>query len=81
MKRSMIIVGIITILLLPLSAQTPFSGTMPQATFQSTSTMVGSGSAYASTPMLNADGTAAYSGATAEPSSQGTALRQGRAAP
>ena len=36
----------------------------PNATFHSTSTMTGSGSAYSSKPMLNADGTAHYSGAT-----------------
>ena len=33
-------------------------------TFQSTSTMVGSGSAYASNPSLNSDGTAALQGTT-----------------
>lgn len=34
--------------------------TQPAATFQSTSAMQGSGSTYSATPMLNADGTAAY---------------------
>lgn len=33
-------------------------------TFQSTSTMAGSGSSYTSQPMLNADGTAAMQGTT-----------------
>ena len=32
----------------------------PSSEFQSTSSMVGSGSSYASNPSLNADGTAAY---------------------
>ena len=35
---------------------------VPDATFQSTSTLRGSGSAYSATPMLNADGTASYEG-------------------
>ena len=39
-------------------------GAEPTTTsFRSTGTLMGSGSQYASTPMLNADGTAAYSGA------------------
>lgn len=39
----------------------------PNATFHSTSTMTGSGSAYSSKPMLNADGTAHYNGASYSP--------------
>ena len=35
--------------------------------FRSTGTMAGSGSAYSSTPMLNADGTAMYQGASSAP--------------
>ena len=39
----------------------------PAATFQSTSTLVGSGSAYSATPMLGEDGTASYNGASYAP--------------
>ena len=40
----------------------------PQPTFQSTgSAMMNSGSAYASSPVLNADGTASYNGASYAP--------------
>ncbi len=42
--------------------QKAFGATAPSATFQSTSSMSGSGSAYSSNPTLNADGTAAYLG-------------------
>ena len=41
------------------------SASAPSASFQSTSTMQSSGSAYSTTPMLNADGTATYNAATA----------------
>lgn len=39
-----------------------FGATAPSATFQSTSSMSGSGSSYSATPSFNADGTAAYEG-------------------
>ena len=42
--------------------QKAFGATAPSATFQSTSSMPGSGSEYSSNPTLNADGTAAYQG-------------------
>lgn len=42
--------------------QKAFGASAPSATFQSTSTMSGSGSEYSSNPTLNADGTAAYLG-------------------
>ena len=42
--------------------QKAFGATAPSATFQSTSSMSGSGSEYSSNPTLNADGTAAYQG-------------------
>ena len=42
--------------------QKAFGATAPSATFQSTSSMPGSGSEYSSNPTLNADGTAAYLG-------------------
>ena len=42
--------------------QNAFGASAPSATFQSTSSMSGSGSSYSATPSLNADGTAAYEG-------------------
>lgn len=42
--------------------QKAFGASAPSATFQSTSSMSGSGSEYSSNPTLNADGTAAYQG-------------------
>lgn len=47
--------------------QKAFGATAPSATFQSTSSMSGSGSSYSATPSLNADGTAAYEGASYTP--------------
>ena len=41
--------------------------TSPSATFQSTSTLTGSGSALSATPMLGADGTATLDGAVSTP--------------
>ena len=40
----------------------------PNASFQSTSTMTGSGSQYSANPTLNSDGTASYNGETSSPS-------------
>lgn len=45
--------------------------TMPTTTFRSTGTMVGAGSAYSSTPTLNADGTAAYGTSYYSPAQSG----------
>jgi len=42
--------------------QKAFGASAPSATFQSTSSMPGSGSEYSSNPTLNVDGTAAYQG-------------------
>ena len=47
--------------------QNAFGATAPGATFQSTSTMSGSGSTYSANPELNADGTATYEGASNAP--------------
>lgn len=44
-----------------------FGATAPSATFHSTSTLPGSGSAYSSNPSLNEDGTASYEGASYSP--------------
>lgn len=63
---SIIIIAVASIVAMPLKAQLSqgqrqSSHTMtPAIAFQSTSTMVGSGSTYASQPMLNMDGTASY---------------------
>lgn len=48
----------------------------PLAEFQSTSAMKGSGSAYSSNPMINADGTASYRGASYKPA-QASGVRKG----
>ena len=62
------IVGV-ALMALPATAQT--FGTkyaeQPNAAFQSTSTMTGSGSTYSANPTLNNDGTATYNGASTAP--------------
>ncbi len=52
---------------LPAMAQTfgTQQAEQPNAAFQSTSTMMGSGSSYSANPTLNSDGTASYNGAAA----------------
>lgn len=52
---------------LPTKAQMFGSSSAPVTAFQSTSTMVGSGSAYSSSPTLDEDGMATYSGAPSGP--------------
>ena len=56
------VMGLLLWLALPIMAQPQtFNGaTVPQATFQSTNTMMGSGSRYASQPRLSANGHAVY---------------------
>ena len=67
MKQNLAIIAIFVVaavMALPAAAQqfNTFGGTMaPQASFQSTSTMRGTGSSYSSNPMINRNGTAAYS--------------------
>ena len=51
----------------------------PQATFQSTSTMAGSGSVYASQPALSADGIATYEGASYAPAQSPSGPRRASA--
>lgn len=62
----MVIMGVV-LMALPTMAQT--FGTKyaekPSVVFQSTSTMMGSGSTYSANPTLNTDGTAYYNGAAA----------------
>lgn len=50
----------------------------PNAAFQSTSTMTGSGSSYSANPTLNADGTATYENATPSNMSTGSGPRRTR---
>ena len=47
--------------------QNAFGASAPSATFQSTSSMSGSGSTYSANPELNADGSATYEGASYAP--------------
>ena len=63
------VMGLLLWMALPIMAQPQtFNGaTAPQVTFQSTSTMQGSGSAYSSKPMLNSNGMATYEGASYAP--------------
>ena len=66
MKRNISIIVMVAAFALPTMAQ-PFGNqpvTQPTAVFQSTSAMQGSGSAYSANPILNSDGTAAYSGSS-----------------
>ena len=66
MKRNISIIVMVAAFALPTMAQ-PFGNqpvTQPTAVFQSTSVMQGSGSAYSANPILNSDGTAAYSGSS-----------------
>ena len=60
------VMGLLLWMALPTTAQPQtFNGaTAPQATFQSTNTMMGSGSRYASQPQLGANGQAVYSTVT-----------------
>jgi hypothetical protein len=66
---------------LPTTAQMFDAGSSPVIAFQSTSTMTGSGSAYSSSPTLDEDGMATYSGASSGPrrvsSSPGTPTTPG----
>ena len=71
MKQNLAIIAIIVVaavMALPAAAQqfNSFGGAVaPQASFQSTSTMRGSGSSYSSNPMISSYGTAVYNGAAA----------------
>ena len=65
---TLIVIVMLAVFALPAKAQqfNTFGGAVaPQASFQSTSTMRGSGSAYSSNPMINTNGTAVYNGAAA----------------
>lgn len=66
MKRNIMMIVMAVAFALPAVAvvfdNTHQYGSAPQASFQSTSTMAGSGSAYSSNPTLGNDGTATYNG-------------------
>ena len=66
MKKIMMIGMVVALVALSTNAQT-FGAQEPNVTFQSTSTMSGSGSAYSSNPTLNDDGTAVYNSASRGP--------------
>ena len=82
MKIRCVLIAVAVMLALPTMAQwetstmqrtdryaSGYQATAPTTTFHSTGSMVGVGSAYSSTPTLNADGTAAYGYADYSPSS------------
>ena len=68
MRNKVILMMIMGVALMALPAKAQTFGAQkvdqPNAVFHSTSTMMGSGSQYSANPTLNADGTAAYEGAT-----------------
>ena len=71
MRNKVILMMIMGVALMALPAKAQTFGAQkveqPNAVFHSTSTMMGSGSQYSANPTLNADGTAAYEGATYSP--------------
>ena len=71
MRKVVIMIVGVALLALPATAQTfgTQQSEQPNAVFQSTSSMQGSGSTYSATPTLNSDGTAAYSGSSTSSSS------------
>ena len=58
---------LVVAVVLPTKAQMPGQTSSPVIAFRSTSTMVGSGSAYSSSPMLTTNGMATYSGESSSP--------------
>ena len=79
----MMIMGV-ALMALPATAQTFGAQKVdqPNAVFHSTSTMMGSGSAYSANPTLNADGTAAYNRAAVyTPSGPYQAKKEGTGTP
>ena len=67
-----VIMLLLSVAALPVMAQMStndqqWGASAPSASFQSTSTMQSSGSAYSTSPMLNADGTATYNAASTTP--------------
>ena len=68
-KRIIMMIMGVALIALPATAQTfgAQQAEQPNAVFQSTSTMTGSGSTYSANPTLNSDGTALYEGASYTP--------------
>ena len=68
MRKKLVLLMILAAALMALPALAQNFGSQPadqpNASFQSTSTMTGSGSSYSANPTLNSDGTAAYSNAS-----------------
>lgn len=68
MRKKLVLLMILAAALIALPALAQNFGSQsadqPNASFQSTSTMTGSGSSYSANPTLNSDGTAAYSNAS-----------------
>ena len=73
----MMIVGV-ALMALPAMAQTfgAQQAEQPNATFQSTSSMSGSGSQYSANPSLNSDGTAVYTSASSPAKAPGGPRRE-----
>ena len=61
--------------------QPAFGASAPSATFHSTSTLPGSGSAYSPNPELNADGTASYEDASYSPANSAKRIGSVRTTP
>ena len=74
MRKKLVLLMILVAALMALPAMAQSFGAnqteQPNAAFQSTSTMTGSGSQYSANPTLNSDGTAAYSNASYSTSSK-----------
>ncbi|MBR6168073.1 MAG: hypothetical protein IKQ50_06555 [Paludibacteraceae bacterium] len=68
MRKKLVLLMILAAALMALPALAQTFGAnqaeQPNAAFQSTSTLTGSGSSYSANPTLNSDGTASYNGAT-----------------
>lgn len=63
-QKIMSVIVLAVVVALPAKAQMFGQTASPITAFRSTSTMVGSGSSYSSSPMLNEDGTASLNGGT-----------------
>lgn len=85
MKKVIMMIVAEALMVLPATAQfeksQQMTGDAPSVTFQSTSTMTGSGSTYSATPALNADGTASYNGASSASSGPRRAKMDGTGSP
>ena len=82
MRKKLVLLMILAAALVALPALAQTFGTnpseQPNAAFQSTSTLSGSGSQYSANPTLNNDGTATYENATPSNMSTGSGPRRTR---